>query len=150
MLFRGRRLGLLRRIPRTVKLQISLDSATPDGHDEHRGRGTWDRAVAGIRTATEAGFRVRVAATLTDKDPDEERLLWALLDSFGVAPDDRVLRPLARQGAATDGIHLTEQTMLPEITVTADGIGHRPDPGPLRHHRLQASGPLKPSLRPVP
>ena len=45
MLFGGRRLEKLRTLPRErVTLQISLDSATPERHDRHRGRGTWARA----------------------------------------------------------------------------------------------------------
>ena len=58
MLFRGRRLQMLRRMDRDrVVLQISLDSPTPHRHDQHRGARSWERAVAGIRTAQAEGFR---------------------------------------------------------------------------------------------
>src|SRR5439155_7062384 len=64
MLFRGSRLAMLRRMPRAgLTLQISLDSATPSLHDRHRGAGSWQRALDGVRTALAEGFRVRVAAT---------------------------------------------------------------------------------------
>ena len=63
MVFRGRGLRELDSVPRGgVALQISLDSATSEAHDAHRGRGSWAKAVAGIRLALEMGFRVRVAA----------------------------------------------------------------------------------------
>lgn len=126
MLFRGRRLDLLRRLPRDVRLQISLDSANPDEHDRHRGRGSWDRAIAGIRTAVAEGFRVRVAATLVDNDPAGEHRLRAVLDSLAVATQDQILRPLAHQGFATGGVHLTRESLIPEITVTSDGVYWHP------------------------
>src|SRR5713101_5379542 len=45
MLFIGRRAESLRALPRDrIVLQISLDSATPQLHDLHRGHGTWARA----------------------------------------------------------------------------------------------------------
>ena len=61
MLFAGRRAESLRALPRDrIVLQISLDSATPERHDLHRGPGTWARALrrdsarscAGVSRAT--------------------------------------------------------------------------------------------------
>ncbi|HEY9500563.1 MAG TPA: radical SAM protein [Pyrinomonadaceae bacterium] len=47
MLFSGKRLETLRALPRDrIVLQISLDSATPDRHEFHRGTGTWARTRA--------------------------------------------------------------------------------------------------------
>src|SRR5437016_9757877 len=44
MLFAGRRIESLLALPRDrIVLQISLDSATPERHDLHRGAGTWMR-----------------------------------------------------------------------------------------------------------
>jgi MoaA/NifB/PqqE/SkfB family radical SAM enzyme len=59
---RRRALGALDRD--RVTLQVSLDSATPELHDRHRGQGSFDRARAGIELARALGFRVRVAATI--------------------------------------------------------------------------------------
>jgi pyruvate-formate lyase-activating enzyme len=127
MLFRGRRLDILRAMDRRgVRLQISLDSATPDRHDAHRGPGTWARAVAGIRTALAEGFTVRVAATLVTPDPAEERELRAFLTGLGIAGDDQILRPLAMRGFADDGLVLTVDSLVPEVTVTADGVYWHP------------------------
>ena len=66
-----------------LALQISLDSATPDLHDQHRGRGTWERAVAGIRLAQAEGFRVRVAATLPYEENHQLGPFHTFLDSLG-------------------------------------------------------------------
>lgn len=127
MLFRGHRLLMLQAMPRDrLTLQISLDSATPDLHDSHRGKGTWTKAVAGIRTALGEGFTVRVAATLTTDDRHEEWELRSFLDSLGIARENQVVRPLAHQGAADEGLELTVQTLIPEVTITADGVYWHP------------------------
>ncbi len=127
MLFRGRRLDALRRMDRTrLALQISLDSATPDQHDAHRGRGAWERAVAGIRIARDEGFRVRVAATLPYEQSHELAPFHDFLDSLGIAPEDQVIRALAHRGVADHGLELTLESLIPEVTVTADGVYWHP------------------------
>ena len=129
MLFRGRRLETLRAMPREgFALQISLDSATPDLHDSHRGAGSWQRALDGIRTAVAEGFRVRVAATVAggESGDDESKAFHALLDEVGIDRDDQVIRPIAHRGYAEDGIALTMESLIPEVTVTADGVYWHP------------------------
>lgn len=125
MLFRGRRLAALRRLPRDrVTLQISLDSAEPELHDRHRGRGAWQRTVDGVDIARREGFRVRLAATVAT-DEDEQRFR-AFLDERGVAAGDRVIRRIALRGFATEGVALSRRDLVPEITVTADGVYWHP------------------------
>src|SRR6201998_1490269 len=69
MLFTGRRVESLQALPRDrIALQISLDSATPERHDLHRGSGTWTRTREGIQRARAQGFRVRLAATVLTDD----------------------------------------------------------------------------------
>ncbi len=127
MLFRGRRLEALRGMDtERLALQISLDSATPDLHDRHRGRGSWDRAVAGIRTAQAEGFRVRVAATLPPEQTHQLEPFHTFLDSLGIARDDQVIRALARRGVADHGLELTIESLIPEVTITADGVYWHP------------------------
>lgn len=129
LLFRGARLAMLRRMPRTdFVLQVSLDSATPAGHDRHRGAGTWQKALDGIRLALAEGFAVRVAATVTPSEADtsEDNAFHDLLDRLGIPRADQIVRPVAQRGFATDGLKLTVETLLPEITVTTDGIFWHP------------------------
>ncbi|MGC1940876.1 MAG: radical SAM protein [Pseudolabrys sp.] len=125
MLLVGWRLEMLRAMPRDrITLQISLDSPTPELHDRHRGKGTWARALRGIENARSAGFRVRLAATVsTDADADAFR---QFLDDRSVAVEDRVIRRIALRGFASDGIALARADLVPEITITADGVYWHP------------------------
>ena len=125
MLLVGRRLEILRSLPRDrVTLQISLDSPTPERHDRHRGKGTWVKAWRGIERARAEGFRVRLAATVaTEAEATEFR---KFLDSKQINEQDRVIRRVALRGFATDGVAVARADLVPEITITADGVFWHP------------------------
>ncbi|WP_263366482.1 Rv1681 family radical SAM protein [Edaphobacter bradus] len=125
MLFTGRRAESLRALPRDrIVLQISLDSATPKLHDLHRGPGTWARAREGIKRARSLGFRVRLAATVsTDAEAEEFR---QFLDEEKIAAEDRVIRRIALRGAASEGVAVTRADLVPEVTITAEGVYWHP------------------------
>ena len=125
MLFSGRRAESLRVLPRDrIVLQISLDSATPNLHDLHRGPGTWARTREGIQRAREHGFRVRLAATVsTDAEAEEFR---QFLDDEKIAEEDRVIRLIALRGAANEGIAVSRTDLVPEVTITAEGVYWHP------------------------
>ncbi|URM98202.1 radical SAM protein [Actinomadura madurae] len=123
---RGARRATLGNLSRDVVLQISLDSATPGLHDRQRGAGSWSRALDGIALARSLGFRVRVAATLYDEDPQGVDALHRRLDEAGIAPPDRLVRPVAKEGFADKGVHVSLDTLEPEPTLTADGAWWHP------------------------
>ena len=125
MLFAGRGLATLRALPRErVAFQISLDSPTPERHDDHRGKGTWARAWKGIERARAEGFRVRLAATVsTDAEAEEFR---GFLDAHQVSEENRVIRRIALRGSAEQGIALARADLVPEVTITADGVFWHP------------------------
>jgi molybdenum cofactor biosynthesis enzyme MoaA len=125
MLFTGRRLDVLRSLPRDrLTLQISLDSPTPERHDRHRGKGSWSRAWDGVQSARTEGFRVRLAATVsTDEEGEEFR---RFLDAQHISERDRVIRRIALRGSATDGVALARADLMPEITITAEGVFWHP------------------------
>jgi pyruvate-formate lyase-activating enzyme len=125
MLFGGRGLNTLRALPRgRVIFQISLDSPTPERHDGHRGKGTWARALKGIELARAEGFRVRLAATVaTDAEAGE---FSRFLDAHRIKDEDRVIRRIALRGSSTQGIALARADLVPEVTITADGVFWHP------------------------
>lgn len=124
---RGTRRRTLEALDRDrVTLQISLDSATPELHDRHRGAGAFARARAGIALARSLGFRVRIAATIDAADADEVAALRELLDTEGVPAEDQVIRRIARQGFAESGLVLTRDDLYPEPTIAADGVWWHP------------------------
>lgn len=125
MLFAGRRIESLQALPRDrIVLQISLDSPTPELHDLHRGPGTWARTREGIQRARAHGFRVRLAATVsTDAEAEAFR---QFLDDEKIAAEDRVIRRIALRGSATDGVALSRTDLVPEVTITANGVYWHP------------------------
>jgi organic radical activating enzyme len=125
MLFTARRLETLRSLPRErITLQISLDSPKPERHDRHRGEGSWARALAGIGRARAAGFRVRLAATVANDEEAEE--FHRFLEETRIPEEDRVVRRIALRGAATAGVPLARADLVPEITITAEGVYWHP------------------------
>jgi pyruvate-formate lyase-activating enzyme len=125
MLFAGRRLETLRSLPRDrLTLQISLDSPTPERHDSNRGTGTWARAWSGIERARAEGFRVRLAATVASDAEAEEFQIF--LDRHAIAHEDRIIRPIVLRGSAAEGIALARADLVPEVTITADGVYWHP------------------------
>ncbi len=125
MLFTGRREESLRALPRDrIVLQISLDSATPERHDLHRGAGSWARAREGIGRVRSQGFRVRLAATVSTEAEAEE--FRQFLDAENIAAEDRVIRRTALRGSATEGVALARADLVPEVTITAEGVYWHP------------------------
>jgi pyruvate-formate lyase-activating enzyme len=125
MLFAGRSLASLRRLPRErVTLQISVDSPTPERHDRHRGKGSWARAWKGIERARAEGFRVRLAATVSDDA--EAEAFGRFLDAQQIRAEDRVIRRVALRGFAEQGLALARADLVPEITITVDGVYWHP------------------------
>jgi len=127
MVWQGERRKRLEALPREgLTFQISLDSATAELHDRHRGAGSFDRAIAGIRLAIELGFRVRVAATLGHDAGTAEIELIELFDSLDLDEDQRVVRRVAQQGAANEGLTVSRASLVPEVCATADGVWWHP------------------------
>jgi MoaA/NifB/PqqE/SkfB family radical SAM enzyme len=124
---RGSRRRALERLDRDrVTMQVSLDSGTPELHDRHRGAGSFARAMAGIGLLRELGFHVRVAATVDAADGGELAGLHALLDREGIPGDDRLVRPVAREGFADWGVELSVERLWPEPALAADGAWWHP------------------------
>jgi len=136
MLFAGRRGRQLERLAgrERLVLQSSVDGARAATHDRWRGEGSWERAMEGIRFAHGLGLSLRVAMTETPENRSEVAELGELLAGFGIEGDAFAVRPLVQRGFAADveeGMEVSEGVMVPELTVTADGVHWHPVGGDL-------------------
>lgn len=128
MLFTSRRAGELARLGgcERLVLQTSLDGADAATHDAWRGQGSWHKTLDGVAKAHALGLRVRVAMTETPANHGRIDELGALLASLGTAACDFAVRPLVKRGVAETGAEITTGNLVPELTVTADGIHWHP------------------------
>ena len=136
MLFEGRRRTELARLAgrANLVLQSSVDGARPETHDAWRGAGSWEGAMAGLAYARELGLPLRVAMTETPENRDEVGELRSLLASLDIVGDAFAVRPLVKRGFAEDveeGMEVSEPVIVPELTVTADGVHWHPIGGDL-------------------
>jgi len=76
--------------------------------------------------ALDEGFTVRVAATISAHDDPALDELHALFDGLGIPRADQVIRPIALQGVADEGVMFSRESLIPEVTVTAEGIYWHP------------------------
>jgi pyruvate-formate lyase-activating enzyme/predicted phosphodiesterase len=131
MLFTGRRREELARLAgrANLVLQSSVDGARPETHDAWRGAGSWAKAMEGLAYARELGLPLRVAMTETPENRDEVPQLRELLASLDIVGDAFAVRPLVKRGFAEDvedGMQVSDAVMVPELTVTADGVHWHP------------------------
>ncbi|MEU7314209.1 radical SAM protein [Streptomyces sp. NPDC007083] len=127
MLLRGRRAdGLADLADRKLTVQTSLDGATAETHDLHRGPGSWQRTLDGIRHLIDLGLPPRVALTETPENTHEVPAVAELLAGLGLPDDHFAVRPLLRRGLSDTGVEIGEDSSIPELTVTADGLHWHP------------------------
>lgn len=128
MLFSGRRWRGVQDLVGVEGLtfQTSLDGASPATHDALRGEGSFARTIRGIERARSVGLRVRVSTTETPVNEDEMGDLEALLSDIGVDRDDHAVRPLVARGFSEQGMAVSAAGLVPELTVTADGLHWHP------------------------
>ena len=83
--FKGERLRALAALPvERLRVQISLDGASPAVNDPIRGEGTFDRIVSGIRTAVGAGLRTTITMVLLRHNLADAPALVELAANLGV------------------------------------------------------------------
>lgn len=127
MLLRGKRLERLCAVAsENLSVQVSLDAAQPEIHDAYRGRGSWAKTVEGIRLLLDRSFHVCIATTETPANADHLDELHAFRRSLGIVDADHFVRPLARRGFSQEGLEVGTSTLVPEPTVTADGVYWHP------------------------
>jgi radical SAM protein with 4Fe4S-binding SPASM domain len=84
-LLKGDRLAALAALPaERLRVQISLDGASPEVNDPIRGKGSFHRIVEGIRAAVGAGVRTTITMTLLRYNLRDAAALVALAADSGV------------------------------------------------------------------
>jgi MoaA/NifB/PqqE/SkfB family radical SAM enzyme len=130
MLLRGRRWQRLLSLKETTNdnltIQVSLDGAAPAQHDPYRGAGTWHKTMAGLHRLLDARFHISISTTETPANTNQLAELRDFVAGLGIAPEDHLVRPLARRGFSDEGIAVDMDSLAPEITVTANGVYWHP------------------------
>jgi len=97
--------------------------------DEHRGTGSWARTVEGIRRLVELGLPPRVALTETPENAGEVPAVAELLEGLRVPAGNFAVRPMLRRGLSQAGLAIGEDSSIPGLTVTGDGLHWHPAGG---------------------
>jgi MoaA/NifB/PqqE/SkfB family radical SAM enzyme len=127
MLLRGKRLQRLSGIQnKNLSVQVSLDGARPETHDPYRGEGTWAKTVDGIRLLLSNGFHVCVSTTETTANSAHIDELRGFVHDLGIPERDHFVRPIAKRGFSQEGLDVGVDNLVPEVTVSADGVYWHP------------------------
>jgi SynChlorMet cassette radical SAM/SPASM protein ScmE len=74
-----------KRRKRLNSIQVSIDGSCPEVHDKSRGKGSFERAIRGLRLLKEAGFPVTSRVTVNRYNVDDlENITALLLDDIGL------------------------------------------------------------------
>lgn len=127
MLFREKRQKKLRNIANdNLSIQVSLDGAQAEQHDAYRGEGTWEKTVEGIKQLKADGFHVCISTTETQANKTNMDELRAFVHELGIEEQDHFVRPLTRRGFSEEGLEVGMDNLLPEVTVSSDGVYWHP------------------------
>jgi MoaA/NifB/PqqE/SkfB family radical SAM enzyme len=127
LLLKGRRLDrLCDGANEKLRVQVSLDGSRPEEHDPYRGEGTWARTVASVEALLARGVQVSISTTETPANAPHIDELRRFLRSLGIPDENHVVRPLAKRGFSSEGLDLGRDNLVPEMTITAEGVYWHP------------------------
>ncbi len=99
-------------------MRVSLDHYTQELHEQERGRGTWHKALEGLRWLSQNGFALNIAGrTLSGESEEKERQGYAGLfeaNALAISADDPAALVLFPE--------MDEAADVPEITIDCWGI----------------------------
>ena len=124
-LFHEKRIDELRSpAGRNLRMQISLDYATPQENDAMRASGNFEKVIRAIPKLLAIPLHIRVASTIDQHTPQEEEELNQLIQHLGVPKEDHIVRKIIHRGRAQSeglGIQASIEELMPELTLTVDG-----------------------------
>ena len=127
MLLRGKRLERFVAIANAnLTVQVSLDGGCAEDHDAYRGKGSWEKTVAGIRLLQAHGCRIRLSTTETPANSARLEEVCRFHRALGIPDTDHFIRPLVKRGYSTEGLELDMSTLAPEVTANLDGVFWHP------------------------
>jgi uncharacterized Fe-S cluster-containing radical SAM superfamily protein len=94
-----------------LTMRVSLDHYSPEVHEAERGRGSWEKAIDGVKWLSDNGFRVAIAGRRFEEEAVARAGYERLFDALGVRVEGLVLFP------TMDGL-----ADVPEITEACWGI----------------------------
>ena len=80
----------------------------------------------GIKLLKADGFHVCINTTETQANKTQIDELQTFVHELGIAEQDHFVRPLTRRGFSEEGLEVGVENLLPEVTVSADGIYWHP------------------------
>ena len=140
-LFHEKRIDELRSLAgRNLRMQISLDYATPQENDAMRASGNFEKVIQAIPKLLAIPLHIRVASTIDQHTPQEEEELNQLIQHLGVPKEDHIVRKIIHRGRAQSeglGIQASIEELMPELTLTVDGAFWSPFAPTYKDGRLQ-------------
>lgn len=140
-LFHDKRIEELRSLAgKDLRMQISLDYATPQENDAMRAPGNFEKVIKAIPKLLAIPLHIRVASTIDRHTPQEEAELNQLIETLGIAKEDHIVRKIIHRGRAQSeglGINASIEELMPELTLTVDGAFWSPFAPTYKDGRLQ-------------
>ncbi len=152
-LFHNKRIEELRSLAgKNLRMQISLDYATPQENDAMRAPGNFEKVIQAIPKLLALPLHIRVASTIDSHTPQEEAELNQLISQLGIPKEDHIVRKIIHRGRAQSeglGINASIEELMPELTLTVDGAFWSPFAPTYKDNRLQKDLLISNTIQPL-
>ena len=152
-LFHNKRIEELRSLSgRNLRMQISLDYATPQENDSMRAQGNFEKVIQSIPKLLEIPLHIRIASTIDKHTPKEEDDLNQLIQKLGIPKEDHIVRKIIHRGRAQSeglGVVASIEELMPELTLTVDGAFWSPFAPTYKDGKLQKDLLISTTIQPL-